>query len=758
MSRLCRLALLLLPAALEAVLAVPPGHAQQGTESVRFAFADTTLLRDTLNLHFDRLFPLADSLMITPDSLRAQAIRFRLPLSRLVFLADSLHMPVDSVGSVMERERFNALALSRKHLAKFGYTSGYTVSGGTSIWTNNTDYNLRTGPFFLRNATSISLSRAGGGQLLSLNQDRSSTTEASWEVVRNLSLGARVDLQRNAAFSEPASIYDYSRKNDQYQMSVRARPRLAKSLTTELTFYGGPYTEPYDTYQKKGLNGVMNARVRYALGAGLYEDLSVQNTDKLGQATYFGHGSFTTHDFTRDVRSSLSVLEAQPASLRVDLAWRRDQAEKPDILVESSSQTISDTLVTVSDTSVFRRRDPSGSRSAQVQLRLRRDQDRYVIVSGQLAETDRLLSDSRNGLFVVNPTSTTTKGVDANARYALLGCLVEGHFTYSLPTTDMPRRDVARGTGLSDTTVDFREEQQSRARTVEFTLTRMLFRRVTIRATGHVSLTTLRNAVTDSSYRALAGGRRVQGTFDRDDYEQGYRISGTYMPMEKFNTTLSLDVSRRSQLVLPAAGSSSSNEVRSYRGEWSWSFRMMKGLTVTQLNQLGADYTDMLFSTDDALLLSYLTQTNLNAVLTPRLSMQVSQRSTVSPNGDFTTLPDGTVVFSPASERREYVLSASLSYMPAPVLTLSVLPYYSAMNSDVTSGSVAVPSQRQRSLTLGGGASLNLPVTAKGRLTGDIRRNFQAQRNLTYLSGVLQPSPRSERDYWDGSMQLTWEF
>ena len=49
MIRSRRLALLLLPAALELILAVLPGHAQQAASS-RYAFADTTLLRDTLGL------------------------------------------------------------------------------------------------------------------------------------------------------------------------------------------------------------------------------------------------------------------------------------------------------------------------------------------------------------------------------------------------------------------------------------------------------------------------------------------------------------------------------------------------------------------------------------------------------------------------------------------------------------------------------------------------------------------------------------
>ena len=59
---------------------------------------------------------------------------------------------------------------------------------------------------------------------------------------------------------------------------------------------------------------------------------------------------------------------------------------------------------------------------------------------------------------------------------------------------------------------------------------------------------------------------------------------------------------------------------------------------------------------------------------------------------------------------------------------------------------------------MGGGASLNVPVTRRGRLSGDIRRSFQSQRSRSYDDGVARTSPLSERDYWEGSLLLSWEF
>src|SRR5215471_6302533 len=73
-----------------------PGRTDAQTS--HFAFADTTVLRDTLGLHFDHIIEASDSLQrqygrdLSPDSLRAHIIRYRLPLQRLLTMADSMHV------------------------------------------------------------------------------------------------------------------------------------------------------------------------------------------------------------------------------------------------------------------------------------------------------------------------------------------------------------------------------------------------------------------------------------------------------------------------------------------------------------------------------------------------------------------------------------------------------------------------------------------------------------------------------------------
>ena len=127
MKRASRLLLLLVPLAFGWLSHVQPGRAEEGTSS-RFAFADTTLLRDTLDLHFVRLFPLADSLRMTPDTLRALSIRYQLSIERLVAIADSMRVPVDSVGAMMERQQFSPLAVTSRTTNAFRYSSSYIIA------------------------------------------------------------------------------------------------------------------------------------------------------------------------------------------------------------------------------------------------------------------------------------------------------------------------------------------------------------------------------------------------------------------------------------------------------------------------------------------------------------------------------------------------------------------------------------------------------------------------------------------------------
>jgi hypothetical protein len=86
-------------------------------------------------------------------------------------------------------------------------------------------------------------------------------------------------------------------------------------------------------------------------------------------------------------------------------------------------------------------------------------------------------------------------------------------------------------------------------------------------------------------------------------------------------------------------------------------------------------------------------------------------------------------------------------------------PDYLAGQRDGSQSGTLVPTRTSRQLNFSGGASLNLPLGAKGRLTGDILRTYRADRSIIYTNGgAPQPQPRSESDFWNGSLQVSWEL
>ena len=67
----------------------------------------------------------------------------------------------------------------------------------------------------------------------------------------------------------------------------------------------------------------------------------------------------------------------------------------------------------------------------------------------------------------------------------------------------------------------------------------------------------------------------------------------------------------------------------------------------------------------------------------------------------------------------------------------------------------------QRSLEQSAGvqsANVNLPIGTRGRLSGTLNRNFQANRTVDYVQGVPESGPVGESDYWQGSLQLSWDM
>ena len=719
MIRSRRLALLLLPAALELIFAAIPGHAQPAVSS-RYAFADTTLLRDTLGLHFDRLFPVADSLSLTPDTLRALSVRHRWSLERLVWLADSLRMPVDSVGVYLDRERFNPLSSTIRRLSTFRYNSGYTIQQTSTSWSNSGDYNLVLGSLFLQNTTTIQTDRqtdrSTAGTQTSLRQTRSSGTEGGWRLSPNLSLGGRANLDRYDSFSSGANNNEGEKKSE-FQFSIRTRQQPRRALRSEVNFFSGILDLSNSTQVKRGasadLNGTLRLQSRY-----LTHDLSGQVNGNLSRTRPPDvPKTLRTSDLSNNLRGTLGFLPGKPVGLNVNYAIRRIRVE----------------TATARDTA---RQVRTFNGSADATMRVRMNNDRYVNVTGRYGSQNTAQGDTLD-----TRSSRKDLGFGIDGRFLLYGWNLESRFSLSGSRSEYTKLDTTiHATGGYG--------ESLRVATIDATVSRNLTRTVLLRATGSVSL---------NAYRYFVVVKYSNLPENRDQYRQNYRIEAQYNGSTRFNSGLGLDVTRNVLLNLRASSTSRNKQASTYRADWRWSYRMLPGLTASQTNSIGADYTHYLSSLEPGQLsLDYTTATSLNAVLSPRFSVDVRHNARHQPTGTYTQFADGLYYLSRAGVTDNYTLSASLRYTPSPAFSLFMQPDYLAGERDASQSGALAPTDLSRQLSLSAGASLNLPLGPKGRLTGDILRTYRSGRSIKYTGGTPLGQPRTETDYWNGSLQLSW--
>jgi len=697
----------------------PPGRAQPAPPG-RFAFADTTLLRDTLGLHFDHLFPLADSLSLPPDTLRALSVRYRYSLARLIKLADSLGMPVDSVGAVLLRERLNPLARSQRSRNSFEYSSSYNVAQTSSSWINSSNYNLVLGSVFVGNNTSITMDRYRAGGRTSLRQTRSSSTETGWKFSPNFSVGGRANLARFDT-RDPGSPSNEGETKGEFQVSMRSRQQPAKGLSSEINFFSGLLDLVNASQEKRGASGDLSGRIRYLRGSWLTHDVSGQLTGNLARTRDPNQLLATnTQDFSSNLRGTLGMFASRPIALNLNYALRNARVETP-------------------GTTGLIQQVRTNNNSVDAALRLRQGNER------SLNFTQRLGTNRQATASALNSQSTREdNGFTVSGRYGYRGLSLEGNFGRTRGTSSYPRRVSTGGYG----------ERQD-ARSIDATLIWTASRRLSLKANGSVGLTALR-------YFVL--GTYTSPLVPRDSYRQSYRVDGLYTRSERVNTGVVLEVGRTLFVNIPATSTSANTDARSYRAEWRWSYRLLKGLTASQRNQLTAEYVYYTFlpASNDRLSLDYTTLTTLNAVITQHLLLDLNHSTRFQPSGNFAPLDppfdDGLAYFKRADDNSSNSLRARLAYTPAPSLSLNISPEYLESDRRSTSNGIVVPQRETRSLHVSGGASLNFDVGRSGRLTGDIARNFRADRTINFTAGVPRLTPRSESDFWNGSLQLTWRL
>lgn len=649
-----------------------------------------------------------------PDSLRALAVRYRFDPERLVALADSMRVPVDSVGPVLERERFNPLTSRVENLNQFTYNTTYNIQRTRAAWSNSSDYNLVRGPLFLRNSASISIDRLQTGGRTNQRHDRTSTTELGWKLSEDYSVGGRAML--GGLFSNDVSSGTIRDDRQQYDLSVRTRQRPTSSLRTELNMFSGLIDTRNSISTNRGLSGDVNGQIQYNPASWLTNDLRGAVVGNIGRTREVKSGLGTqAHNLSGNLSGTLNMFPASRIGFNSNYAWRGSRTENP-----VSGTALTQILIT-------------GGGDVDGTVRLRLDNDRYLNLSPRFSTTRQ---NSASG----GQTTRRSWGLAADQRYFWHGWSLESRFSHDEGRGESPQLSDSGGLGDADV-----------RRSLSGTVQRQLTARINARLSARVGLSSYRY------YRILDYGGSIQPA--RDQYEQSYRIEANYNPSPRWSTSTALDVGKTHLVHLPSASTGSNYLSRSYRAEWRWSYLLLRGLTASLNSQLGANYRSFDFVPEnDDLSLDFRTTTKLNAVLNPRLSLDITHLSQQQPTGKYRQAADGKTYFLPADEGRTSELSGTVSYTPAPAFSLSLTPRYRAGERIGTLDGEEVPVRGDRSLHLDGSANLNLPVGRKGRLTGNIGRSYRAERRLTYTSGVLQPSPRSEDDFWNGALQFSWQL
>jgi hypothetical protein len=708
------LLVLVVPAVL-AVLAVLPGSAQQSDTSGRFAFADTTLLRDTLDLSFEELFPLADSLRVIPDTLRALSIRYRFPLRRLVHVADSLAVPVDSVGAVLERERFNPLAARTQDVNEYRWTSTYFIQQTSTTWTNASDWNRVRGPLFVINRTYIDLMRTTTGGTTNLRQSRKAETEAGWRFSPGVSLGGRLVVDRFDT-RDPGSLNDENDATDDVQVSLRTRQKPRPGLTSELNLFTGFLDQSKTRLIKRGWSGEMNGRVRWQRGRWLTSDVSGQVTGNLARTRLpSALTDVDTRDRSANVGGTLGLWTSSPVGVNLNYRIR-------DVLVETPLDSGRIQQV------------QTGNNSADLSIRGRLDESRQLSVSGGYRTSKGAQSTSLSSINTRRDLEMSVEG-----RYPLFGASLEGQFRNALGLSRFPRRGADGGYGES-----------LHVRSVRGTATRRLGDKFSLRLDGQVEL---------SSYRYYRIGQYPTPPVNRDQYRQSYKADVSYAPRDGLTSTVLLEVSRNLGINIPAASTASNTENHSYRAGWVWSYRLLRGLTATQSNSITADYQFFPFLREkNRLSLLYNSATALNAVLSPRVTLNLTHTAGYQPSGNYTFQPDGLEAFSRADENRNYRLGLQATYTPTPGISFTVAPDYYATGRKNTVDGRLQPQRSDTSFNFAGGANVNVPVGSRGRLTGTLNRTYRTSSAVTWVRSTPQEQPGVPQDYWNGNLVFSWEL
>ena len=362
--------------------------------------------------------------------------------------------------------------------------------------------------------------------------------------------------------------------------------------------------------------------------------------------------SGSTSDFSGSLRGALLLYQTAPVGLNLNYSVRNTRVETP-----TDSERVNRLLT-------------SGT-TIDATLRLRVNNDRYLNLTANKGRNTTLQGVRDD------------KGVRAQGRWVQGPWALDSDYSDLIGDSSFPLRGNAYG---------FSERQDNRA--ANATLTRPF---------GNKLTTKLGTSITLSQFRSHATAISASPPTPRDNYRQSYRVEALYNQSDRLNSGVALDVALTRSINLPAVSTSNNTDTRSYRAEWRWSYRMLRGLTASQNNTVQADYEFFPFASErNDLSLDFNSITNLSAVLTPRLTLDLTHNARQQPRGDWHVAEDGTGALLPADENLNYTLRSRVTWSPSPAMSFTITPEYLARDRKGTSNGVAAPTRRSRRLNFSG--------------------------------------------------------
>jgi len=708
----------------------------------RYATRDTTILRDTLGLTFERLFPLADSLRRAPEDLKLMSATWRWSLARLVKMADSLDVPIDSVGPRIDRERFNPLANVALQNS-MTYTSIYAPSASGNSWGNTLDHNFRRGPITSTNNISVTQQQNGQGGRNGTNEQRSAHSNLSWRFSNQLSAGADALLGRIDDVT-PSGLNSFFSHDDNYGFSVNARPHAFLGITPTLYTKLGIQSTDQLAFQKHGFKWEGNGSFRSAVGwfthdvqlSGSTSNFTASPTDP-NPNDDLKYANAQTLDSDTHVHGSLNAFRGRKVELTANYQLDNTRIH--------TLTAVNDTIVSlrnaVRDTSVVGVTNSPLNRNAagaiDATLRIQPVNYGSLDVTWKTGKTS-----SENSTLVTGNNSGNNHSITSAGRLDLgRGITLQGNFAITSSEVRYPKRDFPRG--------GYGQDQQTHD--LSGTATVPLGNLLTLTLDSDIQLGTLR-------YSRIASPLSIPVA--HDDASQNWRITISPGPgQHRMSNTIGLKVARHQQVNLPASSTASNTDERTYTGTWNWTYLLLTGLSANQTNSLVADYTAYPFSpASNNASLTYTTTTILNADLGPRFRIVTTHFSQFLPKGNYRPqVPDDpTQYLSLTDESLNYSLDVRSEYsLLPPFVTLNADPIYSGTSRNTAKGSVLTLQRKSRTLNFRWGANLNLPVGKTGSLRGDVTYNENATRNLDYTGSPLGVVSRSATRALAGTLTFT---